>query len=72
MTTPLSTLVEEVWFVAYEGTEPSDARALVAAETDPGAFTGFWTYENETVAAIIERLDAAHPPSKGVGTPADD
>lgn len=60
------------WFVAYEGTEPSDARALVAVETDPGTFTGFWTYENETVAAVLDRLDAAHPPTNGVEAPADD
>lgn len=65
------------WFVAYEGDEPSDARALVAVETaaDVREFSGFWTYETETVDAVLNRLRAEYPASSttdDVGATADD
>ncbi|MDS0294556.1 DICT sensory domain-containing protein [Halogeometricum luteum] len=65
------------WFVVYEGEDPGDARALVAVETDAdvGEFSGFWTYETETVEAVLERLRAEYPASSTVSdveAPADD
>ncbi|MDS0299387.1 hypothetical protein NDI76_11605 [Halogeometricum sp. S1BR25-6] len=62
------------WFVVYEGDGPGDARALVAVETDAGAgeFSGFWTYETETVETVLERLRAEYPATTDAPAPTGD
>lgn len=45
------------WFVVYDG-DGVDGRkaALVAEETGPSEFTGFWTYETEIVDDLVAYL----------------
>ncbi len=49
--------LRETWFVAYDGGGYDDAKcALLAEERSPGEFYGFWSYDPETVDAIIDHL----------------
>jgi len=48
--------VGDYWFVAYRGPEDDDDGALLAREDDNGRYTGFWTFESDTVDAIVETL----------------
>lgn len=49
--------IREVWFVAYDGGGVAlNKCALLAEEREPGQFYGFWTYDPETVDAMIDHL----------------
>ncbi|MEM4780192.1 MAG: DICT sensory domain-containing protein [Halalkalicoccus sp.] len=46
--------VRKSWFVVYDGDGRDGAKAaLVAEERDPGEFTGFWTYETDTIDDLL-------------------
>jgi len=52
-----ATEIHDTWFVAYDGGDVEAAKcALLAEERLPGSFYGFWTYDPETVDAIIDHL----------------
>jgi len=51
------------WFVVYRGPEPRDDGALLARETDAGRYTGFWTFDSETVEELVETLIDDYQPS---------
>ncbi|SFR61700.1 DICT sensory domain-containing protein [Halogeometricum limi] len=53
--------IRDSWFVVYRGERRADHRALVAVETGPREFSGFWTYDEDTVDDVLERLDATYP-----------
>ncbi|GAB6862731.1 hypothetical protein ACFR97_04165 [Haloplanus litoreus] len=55
--------VADYWFVVYRGPDDQDDGALLARETDPGRYTGFWTFDSETVGALVETLVADYQPS---------
>jgi hypothetical protein len=48
--------VADYWFVVYRGPDDGDDGALLARETDPDRYTGFWTFDSETVDALVETL----------------
>lgn len=50
-------VVGRFWFVAFDGSG-DDARkcAVVGCQRDADAFTGFWTYDPETVEAVIDAV----------------
>jgi DICT domain-containing protein len=61
------------WFVAFDGgpespeapdpareSGASQACALLAKETGQATYSGFWTYDPERVAALLDYLDAAY------------
>jgi DICT domain-containing protein len=63
------------WFVVFDADRsPVHTRALVAVETGDRTFTGFWTYENDTVDDVLARLRDQYPATREAGTPrsADD
>lgn len=48
--------IERHWMVAFDGgINESQACALLAREHD-GTYTGFWTYDPETVATVLDEL----------------
>lgn len=53
----------DYWFVVYDGPERGDDGALLARETEAGRYTGFWTFDSETVAELCETLVADYQPS---------
>lgn len=55
--------VGDYWFVVYSGPENHDDGALLARETDAGRYTGFWTFESETVDELVETLLGDYQPS---------
>ncbi len=45
------------WFVVFQPADPTgEAAALVALETEPRVWDGFWTYDPATVAAIDQYI----------------
>jgi hypothetical protein len=50
----------DYWFVAYRGPEERDDGALLAREDDDGRYTGFWTFDSDTVDAIVDTLVGDH------------
>jgi hypothetical protein len=49
------------WFLVFDGGgDDQQACALIAEETDPGRFRGFWTYDAETVGDIDAYLREAY------------
>jgi hypothetical protein len=46
------TEILESWFVVYQ--DDAGSAALVAVETDPGTFRGFWTFESELADRVGE------------------
>lgn len=59
----------ESWFVVFDSDRsPVDARALVAVETGDREFTGFWTYENDTVDDVLARLRDRYPATRETET----
>jgi hypothetical protein len=57
------TQLGEFWFVAYRGPEQSDDGAVLAREVDDGRYTGFWTFDSETVDSLVATLVEAYQPS---------
>ncbi|MEF8856282.1 MAG: hypothetical protein V5A16_02535 [Haloplanus sp.] len=56
-------LIGEYWFVVYSGPEPRDDGALLARETDADRYTGFWTFDSDTVGSLVETLVDDYKPS---------
>jgi len=64
--------IERFWFVAFDGgprpsadpaareNRPSQACALLARETEPASYSGFWTYDPEWVRSLLDYLDATY------------
>jgi len=57
--------VANSWFVVFDdgtpgGDETSQKCALVAEEREPRKFYGFWTYDDSTVAYIIDHLETRY------------
>ncbi|WP_439026948.1 DICT sensory domain-containing protein [Haloarchaeobius sp. DT45] len=53
------------WFVVYDGGgDDLSACALLAEETSPGSFEGFWTYDPAVVAAIKNHVSEQYGPAK--------
>jgi len=54
----------EFWVLAFDGGgDPAMACALIAEATDPdepGRYRGAWTYDPETVEALVDYLDRAY------------
>jgi len=48
----------ESWFVVYRGETVS--AALVAVETEPGTFRGFWTFESEVAGRVGKYVRRTH------------
>ena len=49
------------WFVAYQPEDrPADGAALVAYRTDDAVWEGCWTYDPDSVAAVLDYLDGAY------------
>lgn len=49
------------WFVVFDGAETGvHACALVAEERQPGEYFGFWTYDPDDVASIVDYLERAY------------
>ncbi|WP_250137718.1 DICT sensory domain-containing protein [Halorientalis salina] len=61
------------WFVAFDGgpeslvdadldrdDHPTQACALLAKETGQGTYSGFWTYDPERVASLLNYLEATY------------
>jgi len=56
-----ATEIHDTWFVAYDGVGVDATKcALLAEERLPGSFYGFWTYDSETVDAIIRHLRSTY------------
>jgi len=67
-----ATEISDTWFVAYDGGDVEAAKcALLAEERMPGSFYGFWTYDPETVDAIIAHLRSTYPIPEADGRAAD-
>jgi hypothetical protein len=47
-----TTEIRESWFVVYQG--DTGSAALVATESEPGTFRGFWTFESELADRVGE------------------
>jgi hypothetical protein len=54
--------LEAYWFVVYRGPEATDDGAVLAREDADGRYTGFWTFDSETVAALAETLVEEYQP----------
>jgi len=61
--------IGQFWFVAFDGGpesgmtpgegepgRPSQACALLARETEPGSYSGFWTYDQARVESLLDYL----------------
>jgi len=55
--------VGEYWFVVYSGPERHDDGALLARETDTDRYTGFWTFDSDTVDDLVGTLVSDYQPS---------
>lgn len=54
--------LRDYWFLFYDGGGADDRKAtLVAEETEPGSFTGFWTVDPETVDDLFDLVREAYP-----------
>lgn len=55
------TEIGDYWFLAYDAAgDPLNACGLVAMERQPDAYTGFWTYEADRVAALSTYLEETY------------
>jgi len=64
-----ATEIRDTWFVAYDGGGVDTAKcALLAEERAEGSFYGFWTYDPETVDAIIDHLRHTYACPEGAAT----
>jgi hypothetical protein len=61
--------VAATWFVVFDAPDALDRCALVAEEHEPDSYRGFWTYDPERVAAIVDDVRAVLPASYGPGEP---
>lgn len=53
--------LEATWFVAFDGAgDPDRMAALLAEETEPNHYDGFWTYRPELVTGLVDYLDGAY------------
>ncbi|WP_435364329.1 DICT sensory domain-containing protein [Haloarchaeobius sp. DYHT-AS-18] len=60
-----STEIGRYWFVVYDGGgDDLNACALLAEETAPGEFEGFWTYDPTVVADIKLHVSQRYGPAK--------
>jgi hypothetical protein len=67
-----ATEIRDTWFVAYDGGGVDATKcALLAEERMPGSFYGFWTYDAETVDAIIDHLSTTYAIPEADGRAAD-
>jgi DICT domain-containing protein len=67
-----ATEIHDTWFVAFDGGDVEEAKcALLAEERMPGSFYGFWTYDPETVDAIIDHLRATYALTEADGRATD-
>jgi hypothetical protein len=49
------------WFVVYRsGSHPGDGAALVAYRTEDAVWEGCWTYDRDSVAAVLDYLDTTY------------
>jgi DICT domain-containing protein len=51
--------IRDPWFVAYDAPDESNC-ALLAEETEPNRFVGFWTYDDDRTADVLDHLQSAH------------
>jgi hypothetical protein len=58
-------LVGEYWFVVYSGPEVHDDGALLAREAEADRYTGFWTFDSDTVDSLVETLVSDYQPALG-------
>lgn len=55
------TEIGDFWFLVYDAAgDPLNACALLAEERSDGAYYGFWTYDDDRVAALSTYLRDAH------------
>jgi DICT domain-containing protein len=67
-----ATEIHDTWFVAFDGGDVEEAKcALLAEERMPGSFYGFWTYDPETVDAIIDHLRSTYAVAEADGRATD-
>ena len=53
--------LRRTWFVVYDSPDHShDAAALVAVQTEPNTWNGYWTYDTTTVADILTYLERTY------------
>ncbi|RDI70515.1 DICT sensory domain-containing protein [Halopelagius longus] len=61
--------IRRVWFVAFDGgPRPDDGCALIAEERGPRRFSGFWTYDADTVEGLFEHVTDRYLDARG-GSP---
>lgn len=49
------------WFVVFDGgSDDEHASALLAEERHPGEYFGFWTYDPDDVASLVEYLEGTY------------
>lgn len=61
--------IRRVWFVAFDGgPRPDDACALLAEERGAKRFSGFWTYDADTVESLFEHVADRYLDARG-GSP---
>ena len=53
---PDGSVVGDYWFVVYDS-GPGDGAALLAREVDPGRYSGFWTFDADRVAPVVDCLE---------------
>ncbi|MFB6102931.1 MAG: DICT sensory domain-containing protein [Haloplanus sp.] len=64
-----ATEIRDTWFVTYDGGGVDAAKcALLAEERLPGSFYGFWTYDGETVDALLDHLRTTYAAPAADGT----
>ncbi|PSP33346.1 hypothetical protein BRC64_03890 [Halobacteriales archaeon QH_10_67_22] len=60
---PDGSVVGDYWFVVDDGDgDPAAGGALLTREVDSGVFEGFWTFQAEHVADILDRLESGVRP----------
>lgn len=60
--------IRDSWFVAFDGGPEEIGRcALLAEERVSGQFYGFWTYDSETVASVVDYLRSSYGRPKSDG-----
>lgn len=53
--------IRNSWFVVHDGDGDDDRKAaLVATETGPNEYTGYWTFEPDRVDPILEYIDETY------------
>jgi len=63
---PGGDVVGDYWFVVYDG--PDDSAALLAREVDPGRYSGFWAFDADRVAPVVDCLEREVQPRLGRAT----